>query len=330
MALKNDKAVEVFSALNLGRIKDSEVEVAEARAAIRQLAKNPNPVNRYEIAQLLAFIVTDIINQRTTYLDMIADVKRTSLGEKAMFKIKKSGIKAYIGAKNGTTTRSRIMNAYTDIETIEVSARPYVNLYELGSGKVNFDDCVQDAADEMEKAMVQNIEATLYAAFSGYTSPNYSSGAGVVAATIDPMIRAMQRFGGNVNIVGDINCIYKVADLTGFTTTTDTKQFSDDIINEYNNNGFIGKYKGANVLKLNNPFVRTSLTSTVLKQDLLYLLPAGAAELPLKLVLEGDVESMDRTNIDDNTMEIQLRKYFGSAVVFGDYAQMAVYEDTSL
>jgi hypothetical protein len=36
----------------------------------------------------------------------------------------------------------------------------------------------------MEKAMVQEIESTLYAAFSGYSSPSYASGSGVVAATL--------------------------------------------------------------------------------------------------------------------------------------------------
>jgi hypothetical protein len=328
MALRNDKAVEIFSALHMNKIKDTEIEVAEARAAIRELAKNPNPINRYEIAQLLAFVVNDIITQKTNYIDMFADTKRVGIGEKAMFKVKKSGIKAYLQAKNGTTHRSRIMNAYQDVDTIEVSARPFINLYELAAGKVSFDECIGDAADEMEKAMVQEIERTLYAAFDGYSTPSYGSGSGVVAATIDPMIRAMQRM-GNVSIIGDINCIYKLADLTGFVTTGTTKQFSENVMDEFNRNGMIGNYKGSMVLKLNNPFVRGSLTSTVLKQDLLYIMPSGA-ESPLKVVMEGDVESMDSTNINDNTMEVQLRKYFGSAIIYGDNPQIAVYEDTSL
>jgi hypothetical protein len=328
MALKNDKAVEVFSALHLNKIKDTEIEVNEARAAIRELAKNPNPINRYEIAQLLAYVVNDIINQKTQYLETFADVKRVAIGEKAMFKITKPGVKAYLQAKNGTTTRSRIFNAYQDIDTIEVACRPFVNLYELASGKISFDECIRDSADEMEKNIVQEVENTLYAAFDDFSTPSYASGSGVVAATIDPMIRAMQRY-GNVSLIGDINAIYKFADLTGFTTTTNVKAFSDSIMDEFNRNGFIGTYKGASCVKLNNPFSRGSLSSTVLKQDLVYIVPAGS-EKPLKVVMEGDVTSMDQTNIDDNTMEVQIRKYFGSAVVYGDNPQIAIYEDTSL
>jgi hypothetical protein len=328
MALKTDKAVEVFSALHMNKVKESEIEVSEARAAIKELASNANPMNRYEIAQLLAFVVNDIINQKTQYIDIFADTKRVGIGEKAMFKTKKAGINAFLQAKNGTTQRSRILNAYTDVDTIEVSARPYVNLYELAAGKVNFDECINDAADEMEKKIVQEIESTLYAAFSGYSSPNYASGSGIVAGTLDPMIVAMHRL-GVVSLVGDINLISKLSEKTGFTSASSTYQFNDDIIKEHNLNGYIGNYKSAKVVKLNNPFARGSLSTTVLKQDLLYIVPAGA-ESPLKVVMEGDVESMDATNINDNTMEVCLRKYFGSAVIYGDNPYLGVYEDTSL
>ena len=87
-----------------------------------------------------------------------------------------------------------------------------------------------------------------------------------------------------------------------------------------------------------NPFERGSLPTTVsgsdvdgqvLKIELLYMLPSGM-QSPLKVVNEGDIESMDAQNIDDNTMEVCLRKYFGSAVIYGDNPYMAVYEDTSL
>ena len=328
MALRTDKAVEVFSALHMNTIKETEIEVSEARAAIKELASNPSPGNRYEMAQLLAFVVNDIINQKTQYIDLLADVKRVEIGEKAMFKMKKAGVQAFIQAKNGTTQRSRTLNAYTDIDTVEVSARPYVNLYELAAGKISFDECIADAADEMEKLMVKNIEATLYAAFSGYSTPSYASGSGIVAATINPMITAMQRF-GNVNIIGDANCITKFADLTGFTTASSTEMFSNKIIDELNDNGYIGRYRGAAVAKLVNPFDRGQLSTTVLNEGLLYILPNGTVS-PLKVVMEGAIESMDATNIDDNTMEVCLRKYFGSAIVYGDVPYIGVYEDTAL
>ena len=247
MARKTDKAVEIFSNLGLNTINKNSPEVAEARSVIKQLASNPTPNNRYEISQLMGFIVNDIISQRTQYIEILADTQNVGIGEKAYFKIKKSGVQAYIQSKNGTTERSRIFNAYTSIETVEVSARPYVNLYELASGKVNFDELINDAAEEMEKKMVQNIESTLYAAFSGYNYPFYSSGSGFVQATVDPVLRAISRW-GKPSMFGDIVLLQKMAESTGFTTTTSTKQYADTLIVEQNQNGFIGTYKGANVI----------------------------------------------------------------------------------
>lgn len=338
MAKRTDKAVEVFSNLYFNKVEKDAVEVHEARTAIKELAKNPTPANRYEIAQLMGYVVSDIIDQKTQYLNLLAETQNVAIGEKAYFKIKKSGVQAYIQAKNATTERSRIYNAYTSIETKEVSARPYVNLYELASGKVNFDELINDAADEMEKAMVQNIEGTLYAAFGAYNYPFYASGSGFVQATVDPMIRAFMRW-GKVSLLGDPVLLQKIASSTGFTTATDTKQFADQYIVEQNENGFIGKYKGANVIQLNNPFERGALATTysqgdeidgqVLKIELLYIIPSGT-QSPLKVVKEGSVESMDATNIDDNTMEVCLRQYFGSAVIYGDNPYLGVYEDTAL
>lgn len=328
MAKREDLAVEVFTALHMGTRKSTDVEVAEAREAIRELASNPNPQNKYAIGQLMAFVVNNIINQSTDYLNLIAEVKPVSLGEKAMFKKKLQGVEAFLIAKNGTPQKSRVMNGYQLVDTQEVAAYPEVNLDELASGKVNFDEMIADASFQMEYKMIQAVEATLYAAFTAYSTPNYATGAGVVAATIDPQIRAFQRL-GKVSLLGDVGVISKFVDLTGLTAGSGLTQFSPEIINEYNANSYLGNYKGANVIAMNNPFVDGSLSDTYLKKDLVYILPAGA-EKPLKVVLEGDVTATEETHATDNTMGVVLRKKFGSAIVAGNNVYMGIYEDSSI
>jgi len=333
MALKTDKAVEVFSALVLNKIKESEIEVAEARDAIKELAKNPTPNNRYEIGQLIAYSVDEVLKQRVDYLNYIADTKTVGIGEKAMFKIELDGIKAFVQAKGATTQRSKVLYRETTLDTKAVSARPYVNFLELASGKVNFDAIISSAAYKMEIEMMQDIEDTFYAAFitsGSYASPNYAEGGGVISLTIDPQIVAFQRFGA-VNLMGDAAVISKFSALTGFTTASSTLQFSPDIINEHNRNGFIGTYKGAGVMKMTNPFVEGSLSTTILRTGLVYILPAGLQELrPLKVVLEGSVTPLDQTNIDDRSFEVRLDQHFGSGLVVGDRAYMGLYRDSSL
>ncbi len=330
MAMRTDKAVEIFSALNLGKIKNTEIEVAEAREALRELAKNPSPNNRWEIAQIIAYTVEDIMNERVNYLDLFADVKNVGIGEKAAFDIELDGIQAFVQAKGATTQRSKVFSKSVTLDTEAVSARPYVNFVELASGKVNFDRVIEDAAYKMEMAMLEKIQNVLYAGFSGYSAPNYGAGSGVVKATLDSQIYAFSRF-GNVSLVGDLEVVAKLAGQTGFQAATGTQQFSTNIIDEQNMNGYIGKYIGANVVKMNNPFKNGSLTETILNKGLLYIVPAGRPEMrPLKVVMEGEIQPIEATNIDDRSFEIRLDKHFGAGLIFGSRAYMGVYEDTSL
>lgn len=325
MAMRTDKAVEVFSALNLNKIKETEIEVAEARSAIKELAKNPSPTNRWEIAQLIGYSIDDIFEQKSNFIETFADVQNVGIGEKAYFDVELDGIQAYVQAKGATTQRSKVLSKKISVDTQAVSVRPVVDFVSLASGKVNFDKIINDAAFKMENAKLAVIQNTLYAAISGYASPNYAMASGFVKATVDPMIVAFSRLGG-VSMVGDLAVVSKIAGNTGWSGA-----FSQDLVNEQNNNGYIGKYNGANVNKLVNPFVQHSLTQTYLKKNLIWILPSGEFSMrPLKVVNEGNIQPMDAVNIDDRSYEIRLDAHFGSAVVTGSQAYIGCYEDSSV
>lgn len=138
--------------------------------------------------------------------------------------------------------------------------------------------------------------------------------------------------GGNAPIIlGDINMISKLSELTGFTASTTSKQFADAIMLEQNNAGFIGVYNGAKVVNLVNPLI-DGTDKPVFDTDKLFILPGNvdASMRPLKVVFEGDVTSQDETHIDDKSYEIRLDQYFNAGIVFGDRPYVSVYEDSSL
>jgi hypothetical protein len=324
MALKTDKAVEVFTASILHKANDKDIEIEEARQAIRTLAQTPSPANRWEIAQIMGFVIDNVLAERMNYLDYIADVKNVGMGEKAQFAIELDGLQAFIIAKGATVERSKVLNKYITVDTEAVGIRPFVNFTELASGKVNFDRLAVQAADKMEQKMIQRIEAVLYSAFAGYAAPNYASGSAVVPATFDQQLRAFQRY-GDVSIVGDIDVISQLTSLTGFNNVV-----ADPLMVEHNQNGFIGTYKGANVVKLINPFADANMSGTVLRNDLLYIVPSGdPAMRPLKVVFEGGIQSMDQTNINDLSYEMRFDRLFGVGIAAG-VNLLGVYEDTSI
>ena len=309
---------------------DSEVR-ANADKLIKDLASDPNPNNKYQISQLVKFGVNDIVKRDTNWLDQIADTKRVGFGDKAEFDVTLSGVKAFIQAKGATTPRTKESRKAFTMETISVSARPFINLVELQNGLANAADLINKGSYQMEVAINRYVQSVLSAAASTWQAPYYNHGTGLVKSTLDPMIIHWLRTTGGATILADIAETNKLYGLTGFVATTNT-QLNDDLLGEQNANGFIGLYNGAKVLNLVNPFAEDGTDAVVFDAKKIYILPNAidASMRPLKVVFEGDVFSTEATNIDDLSWEIRLDQYFNAGIAYGDRPYLSVYADDSI
>lgn len=70
---------------------------------IKTLAADRNPMNLYQIGQVLAYTVEELERPMTNWIDLVADHKRIGAGDEAAFRTTANGIKAFIQAKAGTT-----------------------------------------------------------------------------------------------------------------------------------------------------------------------------------------------------------------------------------
>ena len=325
---KDSQIVEVATAAARHERLDSNV-VENANALIKDLASDPNPNNKYQIAQLVKFAVNDIIKRDTNWLDLVADTKRVGFGDKADFDVKLPGVRAFIQAKGATTPRTKNGRKNVTMETISVSARPFINIVELQNGLANAADLINDASYQMEVAINRHVQSVLTAAASSWSAPYYGTGSGLVKATLDPMIIHWIRTTGGAAILGDIAELNKLGPLTGWTSTTNTQQYADQLIVEQNANVFLGTYLGAKAIALANPFAEDGTDAVVFDTNKLYILPTGvdASMRPLKVVFEGDVFSTEATNIDDLSWEIRLDQYFNAGIAYGDRPYMGVYLD---
>lgn len=292
-----------------------------------------SPNNRYQIAQLVGFTVNELMKPRTNWLDQVADVKHVGLNERPQFTVRQDGVRAYVQAKGATTARSTVADKAITLDTLAVSARPYVNLTELHANPGKMTDLINEATTQMELAEYGHMQKVLNAAASAWAAPYYAPGSGIVKATLDPMIRHWVRISGGApaTIIGDIDMTSKLAEQTGFTYNGTMQQFSDSVILEQNNAGMIGTYLGAKVVNLINPPVNGTDTPAF-DCNKLFILPGGidAGMRPLKVVFEGDVQAIDATHIDDRTFEVRLDQFFNAAVVVGNRPYMSVYEDSSI
>lgn len=320
---QESRIVEVFSA-DLNKQAVDKAELKDAHEYIKELASNPTPNNRYEMAQIMSFIINDGLTQRVAYIDEIADVKRVGINEKVQFSVEIDDLKAAFQAKSATTVRSKVSTKYFTMSTDEASIRPVVNFLDLQTGKVNLTSLAQKAVVKLELEIVKKIQDSVYTAFSAMSSPNYAAAAGVAAASFDPILNAMLRVGGSAAILGDIEALTKFTALTGTT-------IAEQYLVEANQNGYVGTYKGGKLMKLNNPFKANSLTSTELRKDLLYVVPTGEEGLrPIKVVFEGGVQSIDApVNINSKEVEFRFDQYVGVSAI-GVRKLMGVYRDTAL
>lgn len=281
------------------------------------------------IGQLVGFTVNEMTKPQSDWLNHVADVKHVGYGEKAAFKVKMDGIQAFIQAKGATPARSKIAHKQVTLDTIAVSARPVINLYELRTGRVQMADLIRDASNEMTTKQTEYIQSVLHTAAESWATPFYGSGSGIVKTVLNPMIQHWMRTGA-VSLLGDIAIVSKLSEQTGFTAATTTQQFSPAVIDEVMRTGVIGSYYGAKVVNLVNPYLGDNVTPAI-DTKRLYILPSGASSdmRPLKVLYEGDVQSTESTNIDDLAYEVRLDQWFGAGIVVGKTPTMSVYTDTT-
>lgn len=317
---KTDRLVEMLSASALGKGDAEGAQKIQEFAA--ELMANPTPDNRYHMAELVKFAVDTSIAERTAYFDKIGDFKTIGDNDEALFDVEYDNSFAVVQAQNATTPRWIVGSKTVALDTFEVSSRFRVSMYDLRSGKADIGKLTQRATARMEEAMTSEILKVLkgtYKATGGVGAPFYGTGTGIVAATLDPMVRHFQRLGA-LNLIGDIEIMDKLSQVA-------SGWVSDEMRNEYYANGFLGKYKGANAIQLANGYLKDGKTP-VMDTKLLFLVPNGQVS-PLKIVKKGDILVMEAQDADTAHFDIVLRQRFGAAVVYGNVPQLGVYEDAT-
>lgn len=320
------KLIKVLAAQSRNERVDSD-KIEEANAIVAELAQDLNPQKAHELAQIVAFTVDELQQKALDFLGLVADIKNVGFGDKAAFNIRTGGIKAYIQAKGATTARSYVAGKQILVDTKEVSARPAINIVDLRANRVNMADLIREANEKMTEKKLAEVQRVLQAGVQNFGSPWYATSTGTLnAANLNAQIAHFQRL-GPVTILGDRASIGQIAPFTGMQmNATPTMQYSNNLIDEHNANGFIGKYIGADVVAMQNAYEEDGVTP-ILATDWLYIIPGGVSNemRNLKIVNEGPVNTMQSQNIDDRVYEILLDQWFGVAFVVGRHPNIGAH-----
>lgn len=322
---KDQKIIKVMAAQARGERVDSNV-IEESAAIVNELAQDMSPQHQHEIGQLIAFTINELQQNSLNFMETFADIRNVALGDRPMYRMKTAGIKAFIQATGSTTARSYVTDRQFSINTFEIASRPAINIWDIRMGRINMPDLIRDANKEFTLLKVKHVEQTLHSAISQYSSPFYGTGTGIVKATLDAQLQYFKRLGG-VSLVGDAAAVEGLFALAGAPVNNSSVQYSGNMIDEKNNNGYLGRYNGCGVVSMINAY-EDGQTTPILNPDWIYILSAGVSndQKNLKVLNEGPTYSMTQQTIDDHTFETELTQRFGAAFVVGSIPTIGAYE----
>ena len=322
---RDQKIIKIMAAQARGERVDSN-QTEQCDEIVRKLAEDMSPQNRHEFGQIVAFSIDELQQNALNFMETFADVRNVALGDRPMYHVKTKGVKAFIQATGATTARSYITDRQFSINTFEISSRPAINIWDIRMGRINMPDLIKLANEEFTKLKLKHVEKVLHAGIAAFGAPWYGTGTGIVQATLDAQLAHFKRINnGNVVILGDQ--VEDLLPLAGVSVSASTKQYSGNMLDEYNNNGYLGRYRGAAVQKMVNALEDDGITP-VLNTDWLYIMVPGISkdQMNLKALNEGQVYSMTQQTIDDHTFETEIQQRFGAAFVVGNKPYVGAYE----
>ena len=325
---RGTKLIKVLAAQNQNERVDTD-QIEKAQALISELLEDLNPQTCHKIGQIVAFTVEELQNKALDFLSTIADEKTVGYGEKAAFKVRTDGIHAYVQAKGGTTARSYITDHQLLVGTKEISARPAINIVDLKAGRFNMADLIREANAKITEKKLEIVENVLQAGFQSVNaSPWYAKSTGSFnPSLLEAQVLHFRRL-GPVTLLGDIAAVGNLDTSAGMQiNATPTWAYSGNMLDEHNANGYLGKWKGADVVGMANGYKADGVTP-ILNPNWIYIVPGGqSAEMRnLKVVNEGGINSMASQNIDDRVTEVLLYTWFGAAFVVGKNPTAGAHE----
>ncbi len=307
---------------------DLEVSLREQLSAFQDIKYlRKHAADLYEIIEEVANIV--IPKKVLEQFGGFAEIRRKGYGEKISFTVRTG---KYRGKKFVTKAGDQGIYKTFTLDNRELVMQPRIyagatrlEIEDFLLGRISMAELLDVLTEALNEKLYIEIQKALVASFTDSSRPtaNKYSGDGFVASEFDKLISTVRAYGDSVNIYCTFSFASKLCNQTGWTGTPNMSSIdADDIRNQ----GYIGKYKGCNVVVLSQSFSDDTNTETLVNDAYCYIMPAGA-EKPVKIAFEGTTFVRNFTDAV-LSQEISLEQMFDVAVLSHNY--WAIYKDMSL
>lgn len=281
--------------------------------------------NKNTIFSIMEEVIDDVLPRKVmeTY-GQFAEIKTVGQGEKVVFTNRitaaaKRRAKQFITKVGlaGVYETFRLDGKTVELPITAIGGAAEIGFEEFLDGRIDFADVLEVLLEGMDEAIYTEIQKALVASIANLPAANQVSTNQFVETSMDNLVAIANSYGN-----ATIYCTYRFA----ATMVPADAKMSDAMKEAKWNNGYLGTYKGVNVVVLPNSFTDENNNVEVIDSKYAWIIPTGA-EKPIKIVLEGSTIVREYEN-RDLSREIQTYKKLGVGTLITN--NICVYENKSL
>lgn len=315
----------------------AEYSLADVNETLREELKAFNNYSYYRanknvLFQLIEEIANVVVPKKViAQFGSFAEVQHVNVGEKIVFK-QRTGVSrgkrfVTVAGEYGTY---RTFNV--DSRDITMSPRVYAGaaILELGdflAGRVDMSELMDIIIEGLSDSIYKEVQGALKAAINAEDRPaaNKAEVAGFDAKEFDKIINTVAAYGDSVTIYCTRAFAATLYNQPGWAGDSNPMTALQDY-NDVREMGYVGRYKGTNVVLLSQSFVDENNEEKIVDDQYAYIMPAGK-EKPVKIGIEGGT-LIDEQRLQDGSVEVSAQHMFDVAVVANNY--WGIYRNTEL
>ena len=286
-------------------------------------------INQNTIFALIEQTIDDVLPNRVMeQYGQFAEIKTFAQGDKPIFTQKitqasRNRAKQFIGKVGlaGLYEVFKLDGRSYEVTTNAIGGAAQIGFEEFLDGRVDFAEVLNIVMAGLDECIYMEIEKQLIGAAQNVQTANVnnmSTQNGFNEKEMDRLLSISDSYGGRATIY----CTFEFA----ATMIPSDNRWSNEMKNTMWNNGYLGTYKGHQVIVLPQSFEDETNSKKVIDPAYAWIIPTGA-EKPVKIAFEGGTIVDEYTNYD-RSKEVQIYKKVGVRAIFSN--DICVYKNTSL
>ena len=286
-------------------------------------------INQNTIFALIEQTIDDVLPNRVMeQYGQFAEIKTFAQGDKPIFTQKitqasRNRAKQFIGKVGlaGLYEVFKLDGRSYEVTTNAIGGAAQIGFEEFLDGRVDFAEVLNIVMAGLDECIYMEIEKQLIGAAQNVQTANVNNSStqnGFNEKEMDRLLSISDSYGGRATIY----CTFEFA----ATMIPSDNRWSNEMKNTMWNNGYLGAYKGHQVIVLPQSFEDETNSKKVIDPSYAWIIPTGA-EKPVKIAFEGGTIVDEYTNYD-RSKEVQIYKKVGVRAIFSN--DICVYKNTSL